>query len=158
MEVGGKAEVAASREQVWSLLWDVERLARCVPGCSGARTLEPGRLYAARIEGQVGPFKVGFPLRIEVAEHSPGQRVVVRMQGNDASVASVVDVTARLELSERHPASGGSSPTAGTELALQATVNLRGRLAALGQGLARRKAEQVVAEFLERVQATLGEG
>ena len=60
--------VDASSSDVWAFLWDVERLSRCIPGCSDVRTLAHQRSYSAVIEQRVGPFRVTFPLSIEVTK------------------------------------------------------------------------------------------
>ena len=52
-----RIEVQASPDEAWALLWEVDRLARCLPGCKEVQELEPRKKYAAVIEQRVGQFK-----------------------------------------------------------------------------------------------------
>ncbi len=55
--------IGAPTAAVWAFLWDVPRLAACVPGASDVRVTEDGKRYTAVISDRVGPFKVRSPSR-----------------------------------------------------------------------------------------------
>ena len=48
--------VKALREAVWRFLWDVPRMAACIPGCKEAKVVEEGKRYAATVTERAGPF------------------------------------------------------------------------------------------------------
>ena len=67
-----RIEVKAPAEDVWGLLWDIERLARCLPGCEAINELEPRRKYAAVVVERIGPFQARFGLELSVTKVDPG--------------------------------------------------------------------------------------
>lgn len=76
MRVEREVGIKALRERVWAFLWDVPRLAACIPGAKDVRVVEEQRRYAAVVGEKVGPFKVEFPLEIEVLEAVPPERLL----------------------------------------------------------------------------------
>src|SRR5690348_5901066 len=77
-------------DDVWRVLWDVERMVACVPGCTGAATIEEGRRYEATVVEKVGPFKVVVPLQIEVLSAQPGRALRLHATGKDTKVGTEV--------------------------------------------------------------------
>jgi uncharacterized protein len=133
-------------EQVWSFLWDVERVARCLPGCEDARTLVPQQRYAAVVAERVGPFKVRFPLEIEVLEIDEGRRLKAQATGRDSAVGSTLRTTIELRL---EPRPGGSVIHIVSEAAVL------GRLGTLGHGMIERKADQIMEGFAAAMRQAL---
>jgi carbon monoxide dehydrogenase subunit G len=125
-------------EQVWAFLWDVERVARCLPGCEEVRTVVPLQRYAAVVAERVGPFKVRFPLEIEVLEVDEGRRMKAQAAGRDAALGSSLRVTIELHLEPRDT---------GSVIHLVADAAVLGRLGTLGQGMIERKAGQIMEGF-----------
>src|SRR5207244_2956107 len=85
------------------------RLAACVPGAKEVRTVEDGKRYAAVVGEKVGPFKVQFPLSIEILEVQAPERLRARAGGRDANVDGLVKVDLDVAL---------TAVDAGTELIL----------------------------------------
>jgi carbon monoxide dehydrogenase subunit G len=131
-------EVLNSQESVWRFLWDVDRFIGCVPGCKGASIEEEGKSYSALLVEKVGPFRVEFPMRIEVLERKENSYIKARATGNDAKVGSRMKVDLEVHLSGDEEKS---------TLSLVASVDILGKLAALGHGLIKRRADQVMQEF-----------
>jgi carbon monoxide dehydrogenase subunit G len=138
--------VTAAPEQVWAFLWDVERLARCIPGCQSARAVEPHARYEAVIAERVGPFKVTFPLDIEVLEAQAPTRLRAKATGRDASVGSSLQLQLDLSI---EPAADR------TLLRLRSDVSVLGKLAALGHGMIRRKADEIMDRFAQALRHEL---
>ena len=138
--------VKASREAVWKFLWDVPRVAACIPGCKEARVVEEGKRYAATVAERVGPFKVEFPLSIEVLEAQAPERLKARAGGRDGKVDGMLKVEMDLHLVE----AGGT-----TEIRLSADVNILGKLGTLGHSIVIRKGDEVVGKFAEGLRAQL---
>lgn len=131
-------EIANSREKVWRFLWDVDRFIACVPGCKEAVTVEAGKNYAATMTEKVGPFRVEFPMKIEVLESRELEYIKALATGNDSKVGSRMKVELEVGLS-------GEGDK--TKLSLAVSVDILGKLATLGHSMIKRKAEQVMDEF-----------
>ena len=138
--------VKAPRETVWKFLWDVARVAACLPGCKGAQVIEEGKRYAATVGERVGPFKVEFPLTIEVLESRAPEYLKARAGGKDSKVDGLVKVELDVQLVE----AGG-----GTEMRLSTDVAILGKLGTLGHSVIVRKGDEVVAKFAEALRAQL---
>jgi len=134
--------VAAPREKVWNFIWDVDRFIACVPGCKEAKTLENAKIYTATMVEKVGPFRVEFPMRIEVEQSEPLSHIKARATGSDSKIGSLMKIDLDVNLKEE-----GS----GTLLSLVATVDILGKLATLGHSIMKRKANQVMAEFVREL-------
>jgi carbon monoxide dehydrogenase subunit G len=141
-----QVEIQAPIEKVWNFIWDVDRFIACVPGCKEAKTIEPGKRYSAIMVEKVGPFKVEFPTTIEVLEREEMSRVRAQASGADNKIGS------RMKLDLEVKLSGNNDKTV---LALVAGVDILGKLAALGHGIIKRKADQVLDEFGQAVKKRL---
>lgn len=146
MRVEREIRIGASRETVWGFLWDIPRLAACVPGAREVRTVEAGKRYAAVVTEKVGPFKVQFPLDIEVVEVEPPARLRARAGGRDAAVDGLVKVDLDVVLA---PTDGG------TALRLTAEITVLGKLGTLGHGVIVRKGAEIVDRFAAALRAQL---
>ncbi len=146
MQFEKQIAVAAPREKVWEFLWDVDRFIACVPGCKEAKTLENAKIYTATMVEKVGPFRVEFPLRIEIEQSEPFSHIKARASGSDSKIGSLMKVELDVNLKEE-----GS----GTLLSFVATVDILGKLATLGHSMVKRKADQVMAEFVREIKKNL---
>jgi carbon monoxide dehydrogenase subunit G len=124
----------------------VDRFVACVPGCKEVRTLEAGKRYAATMVEKVGPFRVEFPTTIEVLEREELSRIKAQAAGADNKIGSRMKLSLDVSLQER-----GDK----TVLGFVAGVDILGKLAALGHGIIKRKADQVLDEFAHAVKKQL---
>jgi uncharacterized protein len=141
-----QVEILASREKVWNFIWDVDRFIACVPGCKEAKTIEVGKLYSATMVEKVGPFRVEFPTTIEVLERDELTRIRAQASGADNKIGSRMKLSLDVNLRQ-----DGEK----TVLGFVAGVDILGKLAALGHGIIKRKAEQVLDEFAQAVKQRL---
>jgi carbon monoxide dehydrogenase subunit G len=118
----------------------------CVPGCKEARTLEEGKRYAAVMTERVGPFKVEFPTTIEVLEREELTHIKAQASGADNKIGSRMKIDLDVNLRELENR---------TILQFVAGVDILGKLAALGHGIIKRKADQVLEEFAQSVKQKL---
>jgi len=139
-------EIDASREKVWKFIWDVNRFIACVPGCQEAKTLEEGKPYSATMIERVGPFKVEFPTSIEVIEREELSHIKAQASGVDNKIGSRMKLDLDVNLRDQ-----GDK----TILSFVAGVDILGKLAALGHGIIKRKADQVLDEFAQAVKKKL---
>lgn len=146
MKVEREISIRAPREAVWDFLWDVPRLAACIPGATEVRTVEDGKRYAAIVGERVGPFRVRFPLEIEVLDVEPPARLRARAGGRDASVDGLVKVDIDVSL---------TVVQGGTALRLRAEIAVLGKLGTLGHSVIVRKGTEIVDRFAGAVRAHL---
>ena len=139
-------EIQSPKEKVWKFLWDVDRFITCVPGCKEAKTIEPGKHYTAMMVEKVGPFRVEFPMRIEVLESQEMSHIKARASGSDSQVGSRMKVDLDVTLKD-----AGDK----TSLSFVASVDILGKLATLGHSIIKRKADQVMEEFTQAVKKRL---
>lgn len=146
MKVEREISIKSPRETVWGFLWDVPRLAACIPGARDVRAVEEKKRYTALVGEKVGPFKVEFPLEIEVLEALPPERLRARAGGRDGKVDGLVKVELDLSLAEAG---------AGTNLRLSAEISVLGKLGTLGHSVIVRKGNEIVERFVAALQAEL---
>jgi hypothetical protein len=146
MKVEREVRIETPREVVWDFLWDVPRLAACIPGTREVRTVEEGKRYSAVVADRVGPFKVQFPLQIEVLEVHAPERLRARAGGRDAAVDGLVKVELDLAL---------TTADGGTMLRVAADINVLGKLGMLGHSVIVRKGTDIVDRFAAAVRAEL---
>ncbi len=146
MQFEKQIAIAAPREKVWEFLWDVDRFIACVPGCKEAKTLEDEKIYTATMVEKVGPFRVEFPMRIEIEQSEPLSHIKARASGSDSKIGSLMKIELEVNLKEE-----GS----GTLLSFVATVDILGKMATLGHSMIKRKADQVMAEFVREIKKNL---
>ena len=136
-------ELPVAVPEVWSALWDVQQMARCIPGCQDAEEVEPRQQYRATIRDRVGPYQVEIPIDVTVDELEAGTRLAVKASGRDAVLSSHVKVSMIIALA-------GSGP--GTSLTLHGKAEVGGKLAALGRSAVQRKTHDVLGEFAANVE------
>ncbi len=150
MQFQKEVEILATREKVWQFIWDVDRFIACVPGCKDAKTVEEGKRYTAIMTEKVGPFKVEFPTTIDVIERVELTRIKAQATGADNKIGSRMKIDLAVNLREQDNK---------TILEFVAGVDILGKLAALGHGIIKRKADQVLDEFAQAVKQKLeGDG
>ena len=145
-----RIEVKAPAEDVWGLLWDIERLARCLPGCEAINELEPRRKYAAVVVERIGPFQARFGLELSVTKADPERFVQVEVTGKDRKLAASMRgvMEARLE----------RTGDEGTGLDIIADIQVTGKIAGLGQVVIKRKSREVIGRFAQAITAELDGG
>jgi carbon monoxide dehydrogenase subunit G len=146
LEFEKEVEILASKEKVWNFIWDVDRFIACVPGCKEAKTIEEGKRYAATMVEKVGPFRVEFPTTIEVLEREELTHIKAQAAGADNKIGSRMKLELDVHLREQDSK---------TVLRFIARVDILGKLAALGHGIIKRKADQVLDEFAQAVKTQL---
>lgn len=139
-------EILNSKEKVWQFLWDVDRFITCVPGCKDAKTVEAGKSYTAMMVEKVGPFRVEFPMKIEVMESQELSYIKAQATGSDSRVGSRMKVELDVHLIEN-----GKN----TLLSLGVSVDILGKLATLGHSIIKRKADEAIEKFAQEIKNRL---
>ncbi|MGH2410574.1 MAG: CoxG family protein [Chloroflexota bacterium] len=146
MQFQHEIRIEASSQRVWDFLWDVEQLARCIPGCQEATVVEPHVHYTALVADRVGPLKLKMPLDLVVQSSEEGRSLHVLGTGKDSSLGSSV----RIDISAALDPDG-----AATNLRLNVEASVSGKIAGLGMGLFKRKFDDIMTQFGQRVKAAI---
>jgi carbon monoxide dehydrogenase subunit G len=140
--------LAASRDSIWPIFFDVARIARLIPGCEQVEEKEPLALYTAVMKQKIGPFKLEVPTEVRVEDLQEPGRIRSRARGRDKYTGTTLDVLLDVILA---PAENN-----GTRLTVDSTLQVAGRLAALGYPVVKKKTEEIFIEFEKRLRAELG--
>jgi carbon monoxide dehydrogenase subunit G len=147
MRFAKQVTLQAPHQVVWDLLWDIKKLASCVPGCQSAEMVDPYVRYRATVQEKVGPFRLTVPLDIDIVEHTAPRRLIARASGRDRLLQSHVKVELSLTLHEVDPQS--------TTLQVETDVAVLGKLGTLGHSVIIRKGEDIVDQFAAALQAEI---
>lgn len=140
-------EVDTDTKSVWKFLWEVERLARCLPGCQEVEEIEPQKKYKVVVEERIGPFKARFEMDVEVLDLDLESRVRIQAVGKDRKLGASTRADLDVQLQELGPAK--------TELNVTADIQVVGKIASLGQVAIKRKAQDIVARFANAIATEL---
>ena len=144
-----RIEVQANPDKAWAFLWEVDRLAGCLPGCKEIRELEPRKKYAVVVEQRVGQFKARFNMTVDVDEMEEGRSVRLTSKGED----KVLGASTRGELEVKLE----PMPSGGTILMVGADIQIIGKIAVFGQAIIKRKAKQIMDGFGQALAAELAD-
>jgi carbon monoxide dehydrogenase subunit G len=139
--------VPVSVPEAWDFLWQTERVAACLPGCTGVQEVEAGKTYRAQFEDRIGPYKVRFEMDVIVEDAKPQEWIRVRATGRDKALGASQTAVMQVALREVGPRD--------TLLDVDADVEVLGKVAALGQFAIKRKAKDIVNQFARNLQAEL---
>jgi carbon monoxide dehydrogenase subunit G len=147
LDITKAASLNVPQAQAWELLRDVPRLSACIPKVSDVQEVEADKRYSANVSDRIGPFALSVPVRIEVTDVEAPRRIAADLTGDDkrgqARVKGTLEATAE--------ARDGS-----TELRLGMRLEILGKLATLGAIPIRRRADEVLSEFLQNVSRAVG--
>ena len=129
-------------EALWPLLWDVPRMAACLPGCTDAQEVTPHQRYRARMTQKVGPISLSVPLDVEILAAEPPRHLALSARGRDPLVGAEISMRVTIDC---EPAGTGA------RLSIGAEGQVLGKLGGLGQGIIQRKAEDALDEFGRRL-------
>ena len=149
MKFEKEISVSVSPQRVWAFLWDVERVARCLPGCRDVRTIVPQERYEAVVSERVGPFKVQFPLEIQVLDAEEPHRLKAVASGRDASVGSSLKVILDLHIERAET---------GSRLVIASDARILGKLGTLGHSIIQHKADGIMTQFAQSIRQELEAG
>ena len=145
--------VEAPRGEVWPRLLDVEKVASWLPimhsvteVSAGGSSID-GSSFQAAFEDRVGPFSLRADLRIEVAGVREPEEVSIRARGEDRQIRSRIMIDAAAHLADAGPGQ--------TRVRLSGAYEITGRVATLGAGVIRSKANKLIDTFCTNAAADL---
>ena len=84
-------------EALWPLLWDVPRMAACLPGCTDAQEVTPHQRYRARMTQKVGPISLSVPLDVEILAAEPPHHLALSARGRDPLVGAEISMRVTID-------------------------------------------------------------
>ncbi len=139
--------VNAPVERVWAFLVDPRRVAACVPGARLTEVVDE-RTFHGDVTVKLGAVTVSYRSRIDVAELDAAAHCV-KMTGEGRESAGTG--AARMTMQSRvTPAPGG-----GSEVLVEADLDVVGRIVQLGRGIIEQVAHQLFGQFASCVRARL---
>ena len=130
--------VARGSEEVWRTLLDIPRIASWITIVGSVEEVHPLQRYRAVLEDRIGPFRLRADLDIEVVELEEGSHIRATAAGEDRQVGSRIAVEGMLRTG---PQDGG------TAISVEGSFEVTGRVATLGAGSIRKKADRILEDF-----------
>jgi carbon monoxide dehydrogenase subunit G len=144
----GKVELDVPVNKAWDFLIDINKFSACLPGIEEVKQIDD-KTFEGVLAAAVGPISGKFSFRSTILESRPPEQMLVRTEGTDSVTKSTVNADMRVDL--RAVAENE------TEMAYRANVNIKGRLAILGDMVLRATATLILQEFAKRLQKGLGD-
>lgn len=137
MKLQGSHILSAPRQQVWELLNDPARLAKCLPGCERLEPDGPDR-YKAVVKFALSAITGVYSGAIELRDKKPPQSLRIHLEGKGAP--GFLNAEGSVELKEK---------SGRTELRYSGEAQVGGLIAAVGQRLIESAARKIVTQFFE---------
>jgi carbon monoxide dehydrogenase subunit G len=143
VKIQGTHLLPGTREQVWELFNDPERLAKLLPGCE---RLEPDgkNRYKVAIKFALAAFSGAYAGLVELSEQKPPKSMHMRVEGKGAP--GFMKGEGALELVEK----GGQ-----TEVHYNGEAQVGGLIAAVGQRMIEAAAKKILQQFFQSATAQL---
>ena len=147
MKFSQRAVIPVAREPLWDFLMDVPKVARSLPGVEAVSRIDDDN-YQGTLKVRVGPISLNLQGKIIVEERSrENWRAALRAEASDRMAAGAVRGRTSLQLKEIGPKE--------TELLVETDVNILGKIGEFGQPIIRKKADQMLQEFVENIKKQL---
>jgi carbon monoxide dehydrogenase subunit G len=138
--------VGGSRDAVWEVVGDVERVARCLPGVEEVNVVDD-ESSSVRITQSLGPMTATFDAKMKVVSREPGREISFAATGRSVrGAAGNVRVTNSVRLEDEGDA---------TRVVLEANVAMGGMLGAVGGKVIARQASQAAKVFAANLEREL---
>jgi carbon monoxide dehydrogenase subunit G len=144
------ATLPASAAQLWEIFFDVQRVARLIPGCENVTEVEPLKEFSALMKQKIGPFKLEVPTKIVLGAYTLERVVELGATGRDKFTGTTIDLRMKVNLEER-----GANGIVECILGIDAEMQIAGRLAALGYPVVKKRSEELFHEFEKRLRNEL---
>ncbi|MBI2360165.1 MAG: SRPBCC family protein [Deltaproteobacteria bacterium] len=146
MKLSGTIDVDVPAGKAWDFVNDIGRFSSCLPGLEKVTQIDD-RTFDGIIGATVGPISGKFSFRSTIVENAPPKAMVVRTEGTDSVTKSAMSGDLSLTLTELE----GNR----TQMAYYADVDIKGRLAILGDMVLRATATLLLEEFSRRLKRAL---
>jgi len=137
MKVEGEASLPGTPEQVWALLQDPVRLAKCLPGCERLEPTGPDR-YKAEVKFALAAIAGKYAGSLELSEKRPPHSMRLRLEGK--GVPGFVKGEGALELTPSRDQ---------TTVRYSGDAHVGGMIAAVGQRMIEAAARRIIQQFFD---------
>ncbi len=139
--------VAATPEDTYALMTDVERVAPCIPGAAITGKRDAGG-YDATVTLKMGPMSLTYKGLIEIVKQDAAARTaVMRAKATEARGQGTVQATLSMEIGDA--GNGSSTVKVGSD------ILVTGRVAQMGRGIMTDVAGKMIGEMAKAMEATL---
>lgn len=138
--------VNAPQTVVWSTLWDMKRIAACIPGCESVVERSPMAVYDVAIRRKVGPLLIRMAVEAEVVERTEPSLIEIRGSGKDTRLRSLAVFGLVIRL---RPGS------VGTEIDVETQFEISGLIVSLGERLIAAQLDREMEDFIARLRDTV---
>ena len=139
-------DVAATPDDTYALMTDVERVAPCIPGATITGKREDGA-YDALVTMKMGPMSLTYKGVIEIVEQDDAAKTaVMRAKATEAKGQGTAQATLTMNISDA--GNGKTSVKVGSD------ILVTGRVAQMGRGIMTDVAGKMVGEMAKAMEAT----
>jgi carbon monoxide dehydrogenase subunit G len=143
MKFSQRAVIPSAREPLWNFLMDVPKVAQSLPGVESVSKIDD-TTYQGTLKVRVGPISLNLQGKIILEEQDKERwRAALRAEAKDRMAAGAVNGKTSMELKELGPKE--------TELVVETDVNILGKIGEFGQPIIRKKADQMLQQFVENI-------
>ena len=147
MKFQQKATIPVGREPLWEFLMDVPKVAKSLPGVESVKQLDE-TTYEGMLKVRVGPIGLNLTGKIILEQRDKQNwKAALRAEAADRMAAGAVRGKTSMQLRELGPNQ--------TELEVETDVNILGKIGEFGQPIIRKKADQMLKEFVENIKKQL---
>jgi len=140
-------DVAATPDDTYALMTDVERVAPCIPGATITGQREDGA-YDAFVTMKMGPMSLTYKGVIEIVEQDDAAKTaVMRAKATEAKGQGTAQATLTMNISD---AGDGK-----TNVKVGSDILVTGRVAQMGRGIMTDVAGKMIGEMAKAMEATL---
>jgi carbon monoxide dehydrogenase subunit G len=140
-------DVAATPDDTYALMTDVERVAPCIPGATITGKREDGA-YDALVTMKMGPMSLTYKGVIEIVEQDDAAKTaVMRAKATEAKGQGTAQATLTMDISD---AGDGK-----TNVKVGSDILVTGRVAQMGRGIMTDVAGKMIGEMAKAMEATL---
>ncbi len=148
MIIEEKVFLDVNTDELWKVVNEIPVIAKCIPGVEEFIP-EGDNVYVGSIKMKVGPIGVNFKGKITVIDvNTEEHKITMQAEASDNRIGSNVKVLQTLSVVQA---------SEGSEFAVTADVNMRGKLAQLGWGLIRPKVTSTMQDFAENLKVYMNE-
>jgi carbon monoxide dehydrogenase subunit G len=144
----GKIDLNVPVEKAWDFLIDIDKFSACLPGIEEVKQIDD-KTFEGVLVAAVGPISGKFSFRSTIVESRPPEQMLVKTEGTDSVTKSRVNADMTVDLLKT------SEET--TQMGYKADVQVKGRLAILGDMVLRATATLILQEFARRLHKGLGD-
>ncbi len=147
LEISKRFTLDATPDQVWSYLIEPSLVVGCLPGATLEQSSDDGRHHTGLITVKLGAFSVSYRGSAEFVEiDASARRLRVEGKGREKTGAGAVSMSMSTDV----------VPTeSGTEVRVDAVVELAGKIVSFGRGMVGPVADEVLSSFMDCLSSTL---